>query len=374
MVSILLGIGILGILGSTVLCPIVSFFAYRLQRRLLRLSDSNIAACAFPSTVEVIVPAHNEAAQIGDTLDGIQRSIDRMNTDLSEGPPPVVTVHVGADGCTDGTAEVVRRRTGVRLTESREKNGKWTVLTSLASVSSAEWVFFADAGTVWRSDFLIDALKGIGACPDAIGVAPSYRPLKARGIPQLLWKLETALKKMEARCGGPVSLHGATVGYKTDRLKKALGFLEGTRWLNDDIVIPLALRASYPKGVILYPVGQIQDAGGKFDRLDVGRRKRMLLGNLQWTKALLPACFRMNRVAAWVALRRVFRILWAYWLGCLALAAALAFHILILPAAAIFAALILFSGSFRQIAGAAWVSLLTPYRIARLNEPQVSWK
>src|ERR1035437_10046361 len=128
---------------------------------------------------------------------------------------------------------------------------------------------------------------------------------------------------METACGGRVSLHGATVAYKTSLVKEALVHLGDRPWLNAHVVIPLTLRALSPEGIILYPVGEVPDAGARHDQLDLGRRRRMVLGNLQWARSLLVDCFRRNPVAGVVAGRRLFRVFWAYWVACFVLALAL---------------------------------------------------
>ena len=70
--------------------------------------------------------------------------------------------------------------------------------------------------------------------------------------------------------------------------------------------------------------------------------------------------FRMNPVAGIVATRRLFRIFWAYWLAFAVLGMLLAFHGLMWPVIATVGILTLFSGSFRQFSGAAWVSAPAP--------------
>ena len=79
------------------------------------------------------------------------------------------------------------------------------------------------------------------------------------------------------------------------------------RWLNDDVVIPLAPRAFIRKDAffIRWEKWWIQGPS---------RRKSILLdengwfGNLQWMRGLLPSCFKQNPVAGMVAGRRLFRV------------------------------------------------------------------
>ena len=263
----------------------------------------------------------------------------------------------------------------MRVNETRENNTKWGTLKTLVASSSEDWVILVDAGTVWSESFLKDVWDAIQTEPRALGVAPSYKPLQNGWISMLLWRIERTLKSVESLSGGPVSLHGATVGYRKHLLEKALTGLGDNQWLNDDIVIPLMLRAMNPNGLILYPIGEVQDAGARNDQLDFGRRKRMLQGNLQWTLTLLPGCLRMNPVAGIVAGRRVFRILWAYWFAFLCIGLILIFRAALLPALVIASILVACSGSFRQLVGAAVISLMTPLHIARPNHLfEAAWK
>jgi len=368
--------GAFGLLGLSVLCPLLALPLYYCQRKISgNKGVHEVRALSLPSLLEIIIPAHNEAEHIGDTLSSIERSVQYLQIGPWTRLLPKITIRVGADGCTDNTAKIARQFSTVSVTESLENRSKWAMLKTLLADSSADWVILVDAGTVWPENWLYDFLRAMEAEPRAVGIAPSYYPLKSGWVAPIIWRVEAALKHLESFCGGPVSLHGATVGYNTASLKKALITLGDRQWLNDDIVIPLVLRALNPDSVIVYPVGQVQDTGALHDQLDFGRRKRMLMGNLQWTSALLPRCFRMNPVAGIVAVRRLFRILWAYWLTCIAAGLALAFHVVVLPAIAGFGILVALSGTFRQLAGAALVSLLTPFQMARSDGPLArSWK
>jgi glycosyltransferase involved in cell wall biosynthesis len=329
-----------------------------------------------PSLIEILIPAHDEAELIRETINSIQQSIQSLQSDSEVLPAPKIIVHVGTDGCTDKTASVARQFTGVSVTEFPEKSGKWATLKALINESFADWVILVDAGTIWPESFLSDVLHRIDSREkNVMAIAPSYRLLKAGWLHRILWRLETGLKQMEAFCGGPISLHGATVAYQTPLLKKALTSLGDTLWVNDDVVIPLTLRALDPEGVILYPVGEVRDAGVQQHQLDLGRRRRLLLGNLQWVRTLLPPCIRRNPVAAVVAGRRLFRVLWAYWIAMIVFGLALAFHFVVLPAAAAIGVLMVTSGSFRQFSGAALVSLLAPVLIIQANrQPLGDWK
>jgi cellulose synthase/poly-beta-1,6-N-acetylglucosamine synthase-like glycosyltransferase len=369
MIATLLSIGIFGILGVSVLCPLLAMSAAYLRKRNSRSNPiAGINTIPLPLRIEIILPAHNEALLIGATLASIQRSIDHLRAAPSYYPVPEMTIRVGADGCTDETSKIAREFAQVRVREFPQKQTKWITLKAMLSDSLSDWVILVDAGTIWPENFINDFIHQLDQNRNAIAIAPSYRPLKAGWLARIIWRVETSLKWIEAFSGGPVSLHGATVGYKTPPLKNALAYLGNTLWLNDDVVIPLILRSLNPNGIILYPVGEVQDTGIEINKMDMGRRKRMLLGNLQWAQKLWPDCVRRNPIAGMVAGRRLFRVLWAYWLAFLLVGVALAFQFVVLPGLVALGILMVVSGSFRQISGAALISLLTPFLMMRTHK------
>jgi len=375
MISILIGMGIFGLSGLSWLCPLLAYPVFFSQRRILRTKPPPTHSnSSLFRTLDILIPAHNEAEFIGTTLRSIQQSIDHFRCQLSL-PPMKINIHIGADCCTDKTTQIAAQFPLVSVSEFPDNRSKWVTMNALVAASSANWIILVDAGTVWPKNFVTDFVREVHAQPEALAIAPSYKPLRAGWLPQILWHTETLLKKMESFCGGPISLHGATVGYQTTPLKKALADLGDTLWLNDDVVIPLKLRTLYPEGIIIYPIGIVRDAAVRHDQLDIGRRKRMVLGNLQWVTGLLPDCLSTNPVAGIVAMRRLFRIFWAYWLACFVIGLALAFHILLLPTAACIGIMLAFSGSVRQMAGAGLNSFLAPFRMARPNwQLEGSWK
>jgi hypothetical protein len=122
-------------------------------------------------------------------------------------------------------------------------------------------------------------------------------------------------------------------------------------------------------------VGEVRDAGIDQEHLDLGRRKRLLMGNMQWVSALLPSCLKRNPVAGVVAGRRIFRMLWAYWMVLIVVGVGMAFHFVVLPGIVGLGILMASSGSARQISGAAMVSLMAPYLMFQMNHEALrAWK
>jgi glycosyltransferase involved in cell wall biosynthesis len=370
-VSLLFTISVLGLLGVTILFPLIAWPTYRLGDRHRRLHPA-MPPFGHLRTMDIFLPAHNEAALIGSTLASLLAARDYLARHAANGSP-TIHIHVGADNCEDDTGAIARAA-GAQVTEFSGHANKWLTLKSLCESSDADWVFLVDAGTLWPEDFLFKAVSAIEQNPDLLAISPSYRPLHAGLLHRMIWVLEIALKRLEVFCGGPVSVHGATVGYQGEALRDILARLGDTRWLNDDVVIPLMMRSVFPEGRILYPAGYVQDAGVSKKTPTYARRKRMLLGNLQWARIILPYSFRRNPVAGLIAMRRLFRVLWAYWLGLSVVGLAIACNA-VLPTVALAVGAIVFSHNVRDIAAAAWESLLAPVRLAQSSRPlQEVWK
>src|SRR5690242_16379341 len=110
MVYVFFLLGIFGFLGLSVLFPLLALPGYRFQRRILRKQQPDTYSNSVLSpSIEVIMPAHNEGEHIGATLRSIQRSLEHLLHGASTQASPKITVHVGADGCTDQTASVARQ-------------------------------------------------------------------------------------------------------------------------------------------------------------------------------------------------------------------------------------------------------------------------
>lgn len=304
-------VSILEILGMTVLFPTLAALGCAATQR----RGSCVAA---PTDFAILIPAHNEERLLPGTLTSIKSSIKR----LQEHAPCNVRIMVGVDGCTD-TTEAVAARMNTEILKMPTKTGKWGTISALVKAcSDAQWVILADCGVEWPDDFLLRLLPVLQN-EDTIGVAPTYRNDKSGIIEKIIWGTESAIKRIESKSGGPVSVHGATVCYRTKELCAALDFLSHHRWLNDDVVIPLCLRALYPSKRIQYrrslavkeSVKPTKEGGSEFRR-----RRRLVHGNIQWIKLLWGSVWERNYVAALLACRRVFRLLWAYWVTFSALA------------------------------------------------------
>jgi cellulose synthase/poly-beta-1,6-N-acetylglucosamine synthase-like glycosyltransferase len=362
-------LSLLGLLGLSILWPAMAYPTLRWRER--KTTGPSIAP-SVPDFIEIIIPAHNEALTIEQTLASLQRAVQVLQHEVAR--PPRVLLHLGADSCTDGTIQVAQKFPGIMVSEFPQHRSKWLTLRDLCTRSDAGWVVLVDSGTIWPDTLLRDMFQQMANDPKAIGLSPAYRPLRSSWLHSIVWKIEENLKRIEAACGGPVSVHGATVAYRTEELKRAFQELGTQTWLNDDVVIPLMLRTLNPDRVISYPIGEVFDLGVQHDKPGLQRRRRILIGNLQWAGSLLPRCFRMNPIAGLIAMRRLFRVLWAYWACFIAIGFALLVHQLV-PIFLLAAVFIVFSRGGRDLAAAAWVSLQTPLRLLQpQRQLQGVWK
>lgn len=296
----------------TWLFPVVSNFLFAIRRRSAPVRS---VSAQDASTLTVIVPAHNEERSIQATLSSVQEAIRLRGGAFAGG----VRIVVGADGCTDKTVSLATAH-GATVYENDTSKGKWSTLIDLIhSNASSEWIALADAGIVWPSNLLSVASKTTED-KSVMGIAPSYAHSSAGRMESTLWSIEKRFKSIETKSGGPVSVHGATVLYRTKELLRAVESVAGQEWLNDDVVLPLVLRAQNPGLAIRYlpeleVVDSEDDAATSLQPKEFGRRRRMVIGNIQWIRQLLIPMFWTNPLAALVAMRRVFRVLWAYWVG-----------------------------------------------------------
>lgn len=279
-----------GLLGMTV-GPALVARAFSPRRKSLPATAD--------SSLEILIPVHDQAEALRATLENLKREA------------PGLTIRVGANACKDNSASVAREL-GAQTVE-RESPGKWTMLRDLVAQSQTEWVGFLDAGTVLSEGFLreLDLANADGAI---MAVAPRYAPSRAGLIHQLVWQVEATLKTLENSCGGPISIHGACIFYRTRLAREAFAALGDREFLNDDIALPLQLRLSHPAFRIEYrSETKVDDFGLQSLSPPRRRRTRMIRGNLQWMSHFTPLAWNTNREVFTLCLRRAFRLIWAWW-------------------------------------------------------------
>jgi cellulose synthase/poly-beta-1,6-N-acetylglucosamine synthase-like glycosyltransferase len=345
MLLALIILGTTGILGMTILFPLLAglFSRGKFSGEVFKKNEFTV------KSLSILIPAYNENEFLIQTFNSIKRAVLCLKdnyTDLK------INILVGADGGLEPDLGAHLVSAGAEVVISSERRGKWNTLCSLASREMHnDWLIFADCGVGWPSDFLIK-LVPFFQNKNVMGIAPTYSNPSGGLVERFLWNFERMLKKLESSCGGPVTVHGATVCYRTSELLPVLQILKKKNWLNDDVVLPLSLRGFNPdKKIIYFTDSEIYEFPKQLKGRSFKRRRRMLYGNLQWIKELwIPICTK-NSVAGLLASRRVFRVFWIYWLLICALGSAL----LLVPQAS---ALFLTQAPLVFILAAALITLL----------------
>ena len=316
----LLNIGITGFALSTGLVPACIALLAPLYRYGQSLVSKNNARreekVTSPSfKLSVVIPAYNDAPQLCRTLASIKA--------LEGIAPNQIRLIVIADGCTDDTAHIAEAN-GAHVISNLTNIGKWSSLC--LGVKEAmqhtkiddelfvpDWIGLVDCGVEWPVDFLNRSAPYLRDSEN-VGFAPSYNHQGSSLLIKLLWRAEACFKRFESTGRGPVSVHGASVFYRSAPLSSAMAALSNQSWLNDDVVIPLMIRSLCPSQRIVYAQHiHITDRSPKSPERAMAQRHRMMRGNLQWIKSLLPAIARRDPLTLLVALRRVARVFWAYW-------------------------------------------------------------
>lgn len=282
------------------------WFLYRFTFPRKKKSDLKIIA---PRHVDILIPCHNEEGRLEATLSSLTLAMETCRKFI---PNLSVSVRVGLDSCTDRSAMVAEA--GKAMVEKYNFRSKWETIQALIQSSTADWVILVDCGIIWQKNFLRNAYPFL-CCPQVAGVAPTYRTRRNSLFDKIHWKIESTFKRMENNCGGPISVHGATILYRLAPLRRCLHVLGGRRWLNDDVVIPLILRALYPEYKIIYATNLasgffMTDTSLPAQQQAVRARKRMALGNLQWILHLSNLVSCWDRRVMFLASRRAMRTYW----------------------------------------------------------------
>ncbi len=166
-----------------------------------------VSVTAKPLEVDILIPAHNEAACIADKL--------RNTLELRNTQEHAVRIIVVDDGSTDGTAEIVRGLAlpQVELVETPGRLGKLAAMNLVVPQLTGDIVIFMDANAMLAPETL-EALVAPFADPEVGGVCGQISVnAKAAGqigrAEALFWRYDQAMKAAEARLGGVCSAQGS---------------------------------------------------------------------------------------------------------------------------------------------------------------------
>jgi cellulose synthase/poly-beta-1,6-N-acetylglucosamine synthase-like glycosyltransferase len=311
-------VGLLGILMMSVLFPLMAILIYGVRKtfKLCETQNDSITPQE-PSKLKIIIPTHNEEDNIAITLSSIFNQTGICNRETSNNLCfKDIEITVVLDGCSDSTRIIAEQYQNVKFIVHERPYGKWWSIKEACQLDrSASWIALVDAGTYWPPDLLAE-LNHFFSNPHYVGLAPAYRNTAASFVEAVSWEFERSLKALENHAGGPISVHGATVFYRTNALMEAFECLEDNTWLNDDVVLPLTIRSLFPFKKLQYlPQYYVEDRSKNGEQKDeLTRRKRMTKGNLEW---IVASFWRKDILVRILALRRIARLMWAYWILCI---------------------------------------------------------
>jgi cellulose synthase/poly-beta-1,6-N-acetylglucosamine synthase-like glycosyltransferase len=210
--------------------PLIIWVAARLFGRSVERHE--IVAESDLPRVSLLIAAHNEEAVIDARI---------RNALASDYPVNRLEIVVACDGCSDGTAAIVRRyaRRGVRLISHPERRGKAATINAVMPQLGSEIVVLSDANTDvdpaairrlvrWFADPAVGAVCGRLVLTDAETGA------NADGI---YWRYETFLKRCEGRLGALLGANGAIYA-----IRRELFVPIPPATIIDDFVIPLLAK------------------------------------------------------------------------------------------------------------------------------------
>ncbi|HJZ54352.1 MAG TPA: glycosyltransferase family 2 protein [Gemmataceae bacterium] len=270
-----------------------AYLGYPLLIRGLAGAFGRRAAPAAPSDddlprVSLLVAAHNEAPIIAARVE---------NALAMDYPAAKLEVVVATDGCTDGTAAVVRgfAGRGVRVLEYPIRRGKATVLNDSIPQLTGDVVILSDANTLtepaaarrlgrWFADPEVGAVCGRLVLTDPVG---------GTNADGQYWKYETFLKLCEGRLG---ALLGANGGIYAVRRACVSPIPPDT--IVDDFVLPLQAKIRTGCRIVYDPSAVAHEETPPCIADEFRRRSRIGAGGFQSLGLLWPL---LNPLNGWVA-------------------------------------------------------------------------
>ncbi|NHF67004.1 glycosyltransferase [Xanthomonas hortorum] len=191
--------------------------------------DGRTIDCATgaPAMIAVTIPAHNEAALIGQCLQSILVAARHPHLYGER-----VEIHVALDRCTDLTGSIARSHGAMTLKTSGGVGIARAAAASAAISRGARWLAFTDADTRVPPDWLSAQL---GCAADVfcgvveVGDWRDFRP-----------ETRKAFMDTEIRCDGHPHVHGANLGMSAAAYLAAGGF--STRTSSEDVALVCALE------------------------------------------------------------------------------------------------------------------------------------
>jgi cellulose synthase/poly-beta-1,6-N-acetylglucosamine synthase-like glycosyltransferase len=368
----------------TVFFPVLSVLCYFFSFSWMKKKSNHPPASMNNSIfLNILVPAYREKDTLIQTLTSLARARQKL---IGTYCGDKVTILLFLDGSDEETRRLAREFAAIhdfiKLNDRTQNLGKWKTLSELvheagslniegvADARLVNWSCIVDSGTVWNEDFLL-GLRAWLISSTKIGFAPGYFQRKSGLMEKMIWGQERLIKKIENLAGGPVSVHGATMVFRTDILKKVFAQLDYATWLNDDVVIALMSRA---QGEVQYLSKDlfVMDCGTREVTSEFNRRKRIVTGNVEWVRKLWAPLIWRNPIVALIAARRVARIFWVYVFFGSVFSAVMSITNRFYCSFSVIALFLFLLRKQSRIWQAAKASLLAPFLLMK-NESKVDW-
>ncbi|HLJ17354.1 MAG TPA: glycosyltransferase family 2 protein [Bryobacteraceae bacterium] len=242
----------------------------RRDRRTLPLAPENLPR------VSVIIPAHNEAANLPRTLANLRK----LNY-----PKEQLEIVIVSDGSTDSTAEILASAADLSINTLflDQRRGKSYALNQAVKQSGNDILIFSDASTLFAPDAIRMLVRHfadekVGVVCGALEFDRTEESKRTEGI---YWRYESMLRLMEARLGATLTASGAIYA-----MRRACYHPLNPDTLLDDFVAPMnARKLGYQ--VLYDPEAKAIDfaaagIGGEFTR-----RVRLAMGSFRALPGLI---------------------------------------------------------------------------------------
>lgn len=213
------------VLGVYAAMPAALALAARFRPRPLRTDGP------MPTTVSVVIAAHDEEAAIGGKLDDLAGQELPAGIDLR--------IVLASDGSTDATVAIATAHPVGATVLDLDRVGKATAMNLAIAEASGEVVVFTDANSRLGPDAIARLLAPF-ADPNVGGVAGDQRytarPSGTAMSERDYWSYERALKTWESAIGNVVSSTGTLHAVRRELVDEVPGDVTDDFWLSTGVI------------------------------------------------------------------------------------------------------------------------------------------
>ncbi len=240
-----------------------------------------------PTSVTVVIAAHNEEAVIRQKLDNTLALVDETNE---------VEILVGSDGSDDATDEIVSSYSDprVRLIRLSHRSGKPAVLNRLMAEARGEVLLFTDADVLIKPGSLQSMLQYFRD-PKVAVVQPHYERINPDGSPGegAFDRYESWLKKLEGAVGAVVGAYGWALAVRRDSCSP----IPEDTILDDFLLAVRPFRGGFD---VVYDVGARCWTKAEAEHIEFWRKARIARGSLQALLRNIDLFLPRYGIKAWV--------------------------------------------------------------------------